>query len=201
MLTISIQAGGESRRMGQDKALLPFIGQPLIQRLVTRLRPIANEIIISANKPEAFGFLGLPLFPDEIPRGALGGLYTAIKKASHPFVAVIACDMPFANPTLLEYQLRLLQDGNDDIAIPINAAGYEPLHAVYRRETCLPAIERALDHDQWKIISWFPNVNVRTLLPEECRIYDPQALAFWNVNTPQEFSEAEIIARKENGRV
>ena len=187
--------------MGQDKALLPFIGQPLIQRLVTRLRPIANEIIISANKPEAFGFLGLPLFPDEIPRGALGGLYTAIKKASHPFVAVIACDMPFANPTLLEYQLRLLQDGNDDIAIPINAAGYEPLHAVYRRETCLPAIERALDHDQWKIISWFPNVNVRTLLPEECRIYDPQALAFWNVNTPQEFSEAEIIARKENGRV
>ena len=73
--------------------------------------------------------------------------------------------------------------------------GYEPLHAVYRRETCLPAIEAAIDADQWKVIAWFPQVKVRVLTPDEIKRYDPSGLAFWNVNTPEEFSKAETIAR------
>jgi molybdopterin-guanine dinucleotide biosynthesis protein A len=72
--------------------------------------------------------------------------------------------------------------------------GYEPLHAVYRRETCLPAIEAAIDANQWKVIAWFPHVKVRILTPEEIKRYDPLGLAFWNVNTPEEFAEAERIA-------
>ena len=75
MLTIAVQAGGESRRMGQDKALMPFLGQPLIQRVVKRLSAIADEIIITTNQPDSYRFLGLPLFPDTRPgHGALGGL-------------------------------------------------------------------------------------------------------------------------------
>ena len=73
--------------------------------------------------------------------------------------------------------------------------GYEPLHAVYRRETCLPAIEAAIDADQWKVIAWFPQVKVRVLTPKEIREYDPSGLAFWNVNTPEEFSKAETLAQ------
>jgi molybdopterin-guanine dinucleotide biosynthesis protein A len=73
--------------------------------------------------------------------------------------------------------------------------GYEPLHAVYRRETCLPAIEAAIDADQWKVIAWFPQVKVRVLTPEEIKEYDPSGLAFWNVNTPEEFSKAESLAQ------
>ena len=73
--------------------------------------------------------------------------------------------------------------------------GYEPIHAVYRRETCLPAIEAAIAADLWKVIAWFPQVKVRVLTSDEIRRYDPQGLAFWNVNTPEEFIEAEKIAR------
>lgn len=197
MLTIAIQAGGESRRMGQDKALMPFLGRPLIQRVIERMTPLADEIIVTTNRPEAYAFLGLPLFADLRPgRGALGGLYTALASAGKELLATLACDMPFASPELLAFQTRLLEAENADVVIPLLESGYEPLHAVYRRATCLPAVEWALENDQWKLISWFSKVNVRTLSAAECRVYDPRELAFANVNTPQEVAEAEAKARQ-----
>lgn len=197
MLTVCIQAGGESSRMGEDKALKTFLGLPLIQRVVERLAPIADELIVTTNNPEAYRFLGLPLFPDLRPgRGALGGLYTAIASATHPIVAVAACDMPFASAALLEAASRLLVEEGADVIIAKSEEGYEPLHAIYRRATCLPAIEAALDADQWKVIAWFPQVKVRVLTSGEIQQYDPSGLAFWNVNTPEEFSKAEEIARR-----
>ncbi|MCX6068293.1 MAG: molybdenum cofactor guanylyltransferase [Chloroflexi bacterium] len=204
MLTVAIQAGGESRRMGQDKALLPFLGQPLIARVAARMASIADEVIVTTNRPDAYAFLGLPLFADQrAGRGALGGLYTALQAARQPLVAVVACDMPFASPELLAFQARVLEAEAVDVVIPFvqgvdgGSGGYEPLHAVYRRETCLPAVEQALDSDQWKVIAWFSKVRVRALTEEECRVHDPGGLAFANVNTPQELSEAEQMARGE----
>ena len=195
MVTISIQAGGQSSRMGEDKALKPFLGRPLIQRVVDRLNSIADEIIVTTNRPDAYSFLRLRLVTDLKPgRGALGGLYTAIASASHPIVAVVACDMPFASPTLLETAIRLLVEEEADVVIAKSEEGYEPLHTVYRRDMCLPAIESAIDSDQWKVIAWFPQVKVRVLTPEEIKAADPDGLAFWNVNTPEEFAKAEALA-------
>lgn len=181
--------------MGEDKALKPFLGRPLIQRVVERLSPVADELIVTTNRPKDYAFLGLRLVPDLKPgRGALGGLYTAIASAKNPIVAVVACDMPFASGTLLEAGSRLIVDEGADVIIARSEEGYEPLHAVYRRETCLPAIEAAIHADQWKVIAWFPQVKVRVLTSEEIKGYDPLGLAFWNVNTPEEFVEAEKIA-------
>jgi molybdopterin-guanine dinucleotide biosynthesis protein A len=200
MLTICVQAGGESRRMGQDKALMPFLGRPLIQRVVDRLTPIADEFIVTTNRPEDYRFLGLPLFPDLKPgRGALGGLYTALSSATCEIVAVVACDMPFASAALIEAASKLLAKEDADVAIPDSGGGLEPMHAVYRRETCIPAIETAIDADRWKLISWFPEVKVRVLQPDEVKVHDPSGLAFWNLNTPEEFIEAEVRAQQENG--
>ena len=196
MLTVCIQAGGESSRMGEDKALKTFLGRPLIQRVTDRLTSIADELIVTTNRPENYAFLNLPLFPDLKPgRGALGGLYTAIASAKHPLVAVVACDMPFASANLLEAESSMLLEEDVDVVIPKSDEGYEPLHAVYRRETCLPAIESAIEADQWKVIAWFPQVKVRVLTTDESKRYDLLGLAFWNVNTPEEFAEAEKIAR------
>lgn len=190
--------------MGEDKALKTFLGRPLIQRVVERLAPIADELIVTTNRPDDYRFLDLRLMPDLKPgRGALGGLYTAIASASHPTVAVVACDMPFASADLLRAASRLLVEEEADVVIPRaerpeqggkSGEGYEPLHAVYRRETCLPAIESALEADQWKVIAWFPQVKVRALTLDEIKQYDPAGLAFWNVNTPEEFARAEGIA-------
>lgn len=195
MLTVCIQAGGQSSRMGEDKALKTFLGHPLIQRVVDRLTPIADEIIVTTNRPDAYAFLNLRLFSDIKPnRGALGGLYTAIASATQPIVAVVACDMPFASPRLIEAMSRLLVEEEADVVIAKSEEGYEPLHAVYRREACLPAIEKSIDADQWKVIAWFPQVKVRVLTLEEIKSADPEGLAFWNVNTPEEFAKAEKLA-------
>jgi len=195
MLSIVVQAGGQSSRMGEDKALKTFLGRPLIQRVIERLTPIADEIIVTTNRPDDYSFLDLRLISDLKPgRGALGGLYTAIASATYPVVAVVACDMPFASSMLIEKMNKLLLDEEVDVVIAKSDEGYEPLHAAYRRETCLPAIEAAIDADLWKVIAWFPQVKVRVLTPEEIKLSDPNGLAFWNVNTPEEFAKAEELA-------
>jgi molybdopterin-guanine dinucleotide biosynthesis protein A len=198
MLTLAIQSGGLSTRMGRDKGLVEFLGKPLIVRVMGRLASIADEIIVTTNDPESYRFLGVPLFADLKPgRGALGGLHAALACATYPLIAVVACDMPFASAELLAHARDLLLNGVDDVIIPESGDGmYEPLHAVYRRDTCLPAVAQAIDSDQWKLISWFPQVRVRNLAPAEISRLDPSGLAFWNVNTPEELLQAEQRARE-----
>jgi molybdenum cofactor guanylyltransferase len=178
--------------MGENKALKNFLGRPLIQRVIERLVPIADEVLVTTNEPDAFSFLNLPLISDLKPgRGPLGGLYTALASAHHAQVAVVACDMPFASAPLLVAAAGLLEQDAADVVIAEATEGFEPLHAVYRRTTCLPAVQSAIDADQWRMIAWFPQVKVRKLTSEELDRYDPDHLAFWNLNTPAEFSDAE----------
>jgi len=196
MLTVVVQAGGQSSRMGEDKALKSFLGRPLIQRVIENLAPIADEMIVTTNRPAEYGFLNQRLVPDLRPgRGALGGLYTAISSATSPFVAVVACDMPFTSKNFFESAYSLMVKEEADVVIAKTDEGYEPLHALYRRETCLPAIEASIDADQWKVIAWFPQVKVRTLSPDEAKEFDPSGLCFWNVNTPEDFAKAEELAK------
>jgi molybdopterin-guanine dinucleotide biosynthesis protein A len=199
MLTVVIQAGGQSSRMGEDKALKPFLGRPLIQHVVDRMKPIAGEMIVTTNQPAGYEFLNLRLVPDLKPgRGALGGLYTAVASAASPLVAVVACDMPFASPEFFQGARQIMDKEGADVVIAKTDEGYEPLHALYRRETCLPAIESAIEADQWKVISWFPQVKVQVLTPEEVKLFDPSGLCFWNLNTPEEFTQAEEVFKRLN---
>lgn len=195
MLTIVIQAGGESRRMGEDKALRPFLGRPLIQRVIERVQPLADEVLITTNTPENYEFLKVPLIPDINPgRGALGGLYTAVQAARHDLVGIVACDMPFVNQNLLAAQTDRLEDAAIDAVIPRTENGTEPFHALYRRSTCLPAIQTAINADKWRVDAWFSRVKIYWVSSDEAARYDPKHLAYWNVNTPEEFSKAEQIA-------
>lgn len=181
--------------MGQDKALMPFLGQPLIQRVAARVSPVGDEVLIIANQPENYTFLKLPVYPDMIPGlGALGGLYTALKVASHPLVAVVACDLPFANPALLEACRDILLQKGCDAVIPSTERGLEPLHAVYRVAGCLPAVEAALEAGKRKMIAWHGAAEVYVLPPEVTARFDPEGVTFWNVNTKEEFERAEAEA-------
>ncbi len=197
MISLVIQAGGESRRMGRNKALVPFLGRPLYQRVLERLSPLADEVIITTNTKEGFEDAAFPLVADVLPgQGALGGLYTAIWAAHHPIVMVVACDLPFANSDLMSYQIRLLIEKELDVAIPGTIENREPLHAVYRKSTCLPHIQNALMQGEKRLISWFPFVKVQFVPPEEIAKFDPSGLAFRNVNSQDELEQAEALARQ-----
>jgi molybdopterin-guanine dinucleotide biosynthesis protein A len=195
-VSLVIQAGGGSRRMGEDKALKSFLGRPLIQRVVDRLASIAAEILVTTNHPAGYTFLGLRLVPDLVPGcGTLGGLYTAIASASHPIVAVVACDMPFASAALIEAAIRLLIREEADVVVPRSSGGLEPMHAVYRGAACLPVIQSAVESNQLKVIDWFPAVHVREITPEEVAAVEPSGLTFWNINTPEDFITAERLVQ------
>lgn len=199
--TIVIQAGGKSSRMGQDKALMPFLGRPLIERQVERISGAGAALLVITNRPEAYAFLGLPLTMDMLPGvGPLGGLYTALAAAATPLVTVVACDMPFLSRVLLQAQSEILLREDMDVVIPRTDEGLEPLHATYRRETCLPAVHAALERGERKMISWFPDVRVREMPAAEIAQYDAQLHSFINVNRPEDYQAAEELARQLEGR-
>jgi len=198
MLSLALLTGGRSIRMGQDKALMPFLGRPLIQCVLERLATVGEQVLLSTNHPADYAFLNLPSYPDIQPDcGSLGGLYTALSAARHSILAAVACDMPFANPALFKYERLLLSQTGVDVVIPSKPDGLEPLHAVYRRDTCLPVVRSALEAGELKMIGWLTEVSVRIVLPEEVAHFDPHGLAFWNLNTPEEFHQAEQRARLE----
>jgi len=95
---------------------------------------------------------------------------------------------------LLAAQTDRLEDAAIDAVIPRTENGTEPFHALYRRSTCLPAIQTAINADKWRVDAWFSRVKIYWVSSDEAARYDPQHLAYWNVNTPEEFSKAEQIA-------
>lgn len=183
-----IQAGGKSTRMGRNKAVLEIGGKRLIDRLVDGLQQIFPEVIIVANTPELYDYLGVRVVPDVTPdKGSLGGIYTATAVAGYPLAFVMACDMPFFNPGLIRY-LTTLTEGWD--AVVPYTDDWEPLHALYAK-TCLPQMEHLIHSGTLKISRFFPHVRVRRVDREELHPYDPLGISFFNVNTPEEFARAE----------
>lgn len=200
-LTVAIQAGGESRRMGRSKATVPFGGRPLICRLVERVYPIADEILITTNEPENLGFLDAMPEAHKIRlerdlcdcRGSLTGLYTALAKATHDWVAVCACDMMDVSHALFAAELRRAVEGGHDVVVPVNDQGYEPFHAVYRRQTCLEAVKRSLAQGQKSMKSVVLNPGLSVCEYPMRAVYEvvPDGGCFANCNTPNELARAE----------
>lgn len=198
-LTIVLQAGGESRRMGQSKATVPFLGEPLIWRGINRLLPLADEFIITTNEPEKLDFLDdlvelgkIRLVTDEYEqRGALRGVYTAMNAASNDYVALVACDMVFPSRNLLSAELEALMEEGADAAVPRTKHGYEPFHAVYRKETCLPVIHEATEAGEARANSWLDKVKVSDFDGHRVAEAEPRGGCFINVNTPEELAEAQ----------
>lgn len=210
-LTVAIQAGGESRRMGRSKATVPFGGRPLLCRIVERVDPVADEILVTTNEPENLGFL------DEMPqrpkirlerdlcdrRGSLRGLYTALSKAGNGCVAVCACDMMDVSCELFAAELRRMAEGGHDVVVPVNDQGFEPFHAVYRRDVCLRAVERALAEGltSMKAVVMSPDLDVCHFTMREVYEVVPDGGCFANCNTPEELARAEARVFGPGGRI
>jgi len=189
--------GGASIRMGKNKALLPVGGIPIVQRVINTLEPVCVGIRLIGNDAEPYLHLGRSIIPDVEPNlGPLMGLYSGLLASNNELNLLLACDMPFASQSLLAHLLTL-SDGYD-VIIPRTENGLHPLYAVYRRSTCLPAIRAALDSHSRRVISFFDQVRVREVGPDELQIVDPDGISFMNVNTPEELAKARAIAAESN---
>lgn len=178
-----ILVGGKSRRMGQDKALLPFGGRPLFERVLEAHRRLFSHTILVGDRPERFRAHALPVFEDLFPGSALGGLYTGLVCADTKWVFVTACDLPFPDWRVMEY-LVSLKEGFDAV-VPMTAKGPEPLFAVYSA-SCLEPIRRMLYAGNFRIYDLYPEVRVRYVPPEELTPLDSTGRTFLNLNTVED---------------
>lgn len=204
-ITGIILAGGQSRRMGQDKALMTLGGRPLIARVIDALRPVCEPLMVVTNAPEAYRQFGLAMVPDAVRgTGSLGGLYSGLAAMRTDLAIAVACDMPFLNSALLAHMLSLAADydvvipdlGVDDLPAPRGAKAKQrdlhPMHAVYRA-TCIGPIEAQMRSGDLRMIGYFDQVRVRALPRSEMAALDPELRSVMNVNTPDEWAQAEAL--------
>jgi len=177
-----VLAGGKSSRMGQDKSLLPFGERPLVQRVVDQLRPLFDEVILGADKPERFAFLGLKIVPDELPdQGPLMGIVSCLSKARFDLNFVTGCDVPSQHADLI---MKMLMEANGvDVVMPRSADGrLEPLFAVYRKSVIAPCRSLLADGKR-RITELLPLIRVNY-------IKMPDADWYRNINTIEEYRAA-----------
>ena len=192
MISVVVQAGGRSSRMGRDKALVDLAGKPLIQYVLERVADLGDEVLITTNTQDAYAFLGYRMASDETPGvGALEGFKTALEAARGDVVLLVACDMPFVKRDLLHYMLE--QIDSSDIVIPRWDDRYQPLHAVYRREPCLRAVNDALDRGEKRMVSFHKDVRVLEISETDVAQHSPDGLSFFNINTPDDLAYAESL--------
>ena len=184
-ISAAILAGGKSRRMGRNKALLPFRGRPLVARVHETVQPLFEDIFLITNDPERFDFLPCPQIPDRVPgKGPISGVDAALRFSRYPYVLVVGCDTPFLSPSLLELLAGKTQDA--DLVIPCGPRGPEPLCAVYGKG-CLPLIEESLREGDFSLMEPIGRLRTREIPAEEVAGVDPGFRSFMNINTPGDF--------------
>ncbi|GAC1334312.1 MAG: molybdenum cofactor guanylyltransferase [Candidatus Dormibacteria bacterium] len=151
--------------MGFDKALLEIDGRLLVEALAARLDEVCDEVLVATGDAGRLGWLEYREVPDAVPHaGPLAGLVAAFNATSHSLLAVVAVDMPAANPVLLRYLADRVE--GFDAAVPEGPHGLEPLHAVYAR-SALPALERALHSRRRSMHAVLDEVQVRVCTTSE----------------------------------
>ena len=190
-------AGGKSRRMGQDKKVLSVGEGTLLDRSLDTLRSLFDqvEIVIAQDSP----LLDAPVIisRDLLPGcGSLGGIFTGIKNAKTSHVFVAACDMPFLNPAVIQYLVRQKEEA--DIVVVRTELGLQMTHALYGKR-CIPVIEEMIQGARLRIQELVSSreVRVRVIERKEIEEFDPLALSFTNVNTPQELEMARRLSHSD----
>lgn len=184
-ITGVILAGGESRRMGCDKSLLPVDGARFIDHIYRRMAGLFDEVLLVTNSPGLYHDLPCRKVPDiYYAKGSLAGIHSGLCHAQNDQVFVVACDMPLLSTAVIRQLANSTPQA--EVVIARNGKGVEPLHARYAK-SCLPAIEAVLDRGSRKIIDFFPAVRVHELPAAELFAFDREGNSFRNINTPQEY--------------
>jgi len=183
-----VLAGGRSTRMGgRNKAFAAVGGEPIVARAVRVLRSLFPEVVVATNDPGRFRHLGdVRLVSDHFPhRGPLAGVHAAMGVASHPYVFVVACDMPGLDARTIEYLLEQVDDA--DAVVPRWEGDIEPLHAIYAART-RPVAEACLQDGHAAMRDFLPRLRVTYVGEDALAGVAGTAESFLNVNTPEELA-------------
>lgn len=190
-VTAFVLAGGRSSRMGSDKAFLRLGDETLLSHALKVAGAVAGEVRIvgDARKFAAFGRVIEDVYRD---RGPLGGIHGALYSSATELNLVLAVDLPFVGPQLLEYLLLRARESSAMVTVPRAGGGLQPLCAVYHRGFAEVA-EQLLREGKNKIDSRFATVGTCIIEEDELVRAGFSAEMFRNLNTPEELEQAKSL--------
>lgn len=184
--TAIIMAGGASRRMGSDKATLPFAGKTLLESVIASLQPLFLQTVVSVSQPRPE--IDLPQICDKLPHaGPLAGLATALEQISTPWAFMVACDMPFVSPALIQHLAQYR--GTQQAIVPVVHGQLQPLAAFYSIRS-IPVLRASLSLGERSLIGAIRNLDVSYIDETEILRIDPQLRSFFDLDTPQDLAQA-----------
>lgn len=192
-----ILAGGQSSRMGRDKAWLELAGVPLVVRIARAVEPLVSRVT-AIGPPERFESAGLAAIPDRLPAradsresscGPLGGIVTALNATQCPWNLLLACDLPYITTAWLEWLLSRAVASEAQAVVPERTSGVEPLAAIYRKE-CAPVLSEDLARGMRKVSEALRDLRVDRIPEAEWRARDPEGNVLANMNAPEEYARA-----------
>lgn len=186
--TALILAGGDSSRMGQDKADLLLEDATLLQRATLTLKQVFPKVMVSVRHPRAE--VALPQVCDAEPDGGpLAGMVAGLAQVDSPWMFALACDMPFIRPALIVHMAGLR--GGHQAVVPMIGGHPQPLFAFYAKQA-LPVMRDTLAGGEKRVRAVLQQLDVRYVNEAELREYDPQFRSFFDLDTPQ-----DLIAARE----
>jgi molybdopterin-guanine dinucleotide biosynthesis protein A len=186
-----ILVGGASTRMGKDKARLMFGAQNTVELIANALRSVTQRVTTVGWPHQKIQ--NIPNFPDARPNwGPLAGIESALRHAESKHSLIVACDFPFVTESLFQHLLAFIDDS--DAVVPLqNDDRPQPLCAIYRVATCLPAAAAAIAADQHSPRALLDRVRTRYLPFAELSLLEGSEHFFFNVNTPENYDRAQCI--------
>jgi molybdopterin-guanine dinucleotide biosynthesis protein A len=175
--------------MGRPKALLPFAGESLLERVLRRTRALAKESIVVSAADLVLPPLpaGVRVVTDAVPlQGPLAGILQGLRAATTEICFVCACDLPFVSLRLARALLEL--SPGFDAVIPRWQGHLQPLLATYHR-TLIPVLEELLAAGLGPM-SIVKRARCLEVAQEEIERIEPGAASFFDIDTPEAYAEA-----------
>jgi molybdopterin-guanine dinucleotide biosynthesis protein A len=187
-LTAFILAGGNSTRMGTDKAFVMFEGRTLLARALEVCRTITSDVRVVGDRKKFAPFA--PVVEDVFPGcGPLAGIHAGLRDSETDWNVVLAVDLPFVSPALLLFLVAQARESRAMVTVPRAGEGWQPLCAIYRRAFA-DAAETALRARRYKIDALFEDAGTHEVGEEDLRRAGFSPEVFRNLNTPEELANA-----------
>lgn len=200
-ITGIILAGGKSTRMGENKSLLNLNGKTVIERVVSLMKSIFQEVIISTNTPEEYNFLNIPLYKDIYEyKGPLAGIHSGLSNSKTEKSFVVSCDIPLITREMIEFIINYKTDNPITIC---KADGFLQQLAGSYSKSVLPNIEKLLTAPQNEqkgqkktnsksaVLSLLETIPTEIINAEELSIY--RANMFFNMNRAEDYEKIKVI--------
>jgi molybdenum cofactor guanylyltransferase len=187
-ITAFVLAGGQSTRMGSDKASLMLGNETLLERSLKLARTVCSEVKIvgSAEKFARFGNVVEDVYPE---CGPLAGIHAALVASTTDRNLVLAVDLPFIQARFLQFLMSRSKDLGATVTLPRVDDRWQPLCAVYQKEFAAPA-EAALKKGEFRIDALFPSIKLKIIDGGELARMGMSPEMFRNLNTPADLEKA-----------